>query len=143
MILDLHKLVPPGNRASYLTVPKGWAHAHAHGRTPRFDVPVEVLREALIAVAAQEPRCELVQIEPDGRQAEFEQRSRLFKFRDLVVVEFVPLSATASTLAVFSRSLKGYYDFGVNKARVERWLSKLPEQTSRLRSAAPRDAEDF
>ncbi len=141
MILDLHKLVPPRRRNWWLMVPKGWAHAHAQGRTPRFDVPVEVLREALVAVAAQEPRCHLLNLEKEARQAEFEQRSRLFGFPDRIVVEFVELGRGASTLAIYSRALRGYWDLGVNRKRVERWLDALPEQISRLRNAAPRDEE--
>lgn len=143
MILDLHKLVPPSSPNRCLMVPTGWAHPHADGRTPRFDVPVEVLREALVAVAAQQPRCHLIALEREARQAEFEQKSRLFGLPHRIVVEFVPLGRSTSTLAIYSRSLKGYWDFGVNARRVHRWLDALPEQISRLRNAAPRDSEDY
>ncbi len=143
MILDLQRLKPPKRPNWCLKVPHGWAQPHAQGRTPRFDVPVEVLREALVAVAAQQPRCHLLKLDKDARQAEFEQKSRLFGFADRIVVEFVPLGQSASTLAIYSRSVTGYWDLGVNGKRVERWLAVLPEQVSRLRNAAPRDSEDY
>jgi len=141
VIRDLRSLQPPKSPNWHFAAPESWSQPHAAAQSPRFDVPVAVLREALVAVAAREPRCTLLNLEKEARQAEFEQKSRLFGFPDRIVVEFVELGEGRSTLAVYSRSLTGHYDFGVNRKRVERWLDALPEAISRLRSAAPRDAE--
>ncbi|MGP1253143.1 MAG: DUF1499 domain-containing protein [Kiloniellales bacterium] len=142
MILDLQKLIPPGRPNWHLVVPNGWAHPHALGRAPRFDVSLDVLREALVGVVAEEPRCHIVGMEKEARQVEFEQKSRLFGFPDRIVVEFVTLGNGASTLAIYSRSLKGYWDFGVNRKRVERWLAALPAQIERQRDVVAADVED-
>jgi uncharacterized protein (DUF1499 family) len=141
MILDLRNLEPPKSPNWHFVAPAAWQQPHAKARSPRFDVPVEVLREAAVAVAAREPRCTLLNLEREARQAEFEQKSRLFGFPDRVVVEFVDLGEGGSTVAIYSRSLTGHYDMGVNRKRVERWLNALPEAISRLRNASPRDSE--
>ncbi|MEM0922633.1 MAG: DUF1499 domain-containing protein [Pseudomonadota bacterium] len=54
----------------------------------------------------------------------FVQRSKLVGFPDFLTVKSVPVAGGAS-LVVYSRSQYGYSDLGVNKARVEDWLSKL------------------
>ncbi|WP_162906533.1 DUF1499 domain-containing protein [Algihabitans albus] len=128
-------MTPPKSPNWHLVVPNGWAHTHALGRAPRFDVPLDLLREALVAVAAQEPRCHLLALDQEARQAEFEQKSRLFGFADRIVVEFVALGNGASTLALYSYSLKGYWDLGVNRKRLERWLAALPSQVAHLVAA--------
>jgi uncharacterized protein (DUF1499 family) len=40
-------------------------------------------------------------------------------------VEFVPLGPDRSSLALYSRSRYGEYDFAKNRKRVERWLFLL------------------
>ncbi|MCB1632914.1 MAG: DUF1499 domain-containing protein [Pseudomonadales bacterium] len=37
----------------------------------------------------------------------------------------MPLGEARSTLIIYSRSVYGYSDLGVNKARVNRWLAEL------------------
>jgi uncharacterized protein (DUF1499 family) len=63
-----------------------------------------------------EPRCD--------RIARFLQCTRVMRFPDTIDVEVFP-SGDGSTLAIYSRSLIGRTDFGVNRARVERWLAAL------------------
>jgi uncharacterized protein (DUF1499 family) len=46
-------------------------------------------------------------------------------FPDTIVVRFLDLPDGRSTLAIYSRSRFGESDFGVNHARLERWLGKL------------------
>jgi uncharacterized protein (DUF1499 family) len=47
------------------------------------------------------------------------------RFPDTVDIEVLPVGDNQSTLAIYSRSLIGRSDLGVNRARVERWLAKL------------------
>jgi uncharacterized protein (DUF1499 family) len=64
------------------------------------------------------PNCE--------RTARFVQRSRLMRFPDTIDIEVFSVGEK-STLAIYSRSLLGRRDFGVNRARIERWLAALDE----------------
>jgi uncharacterized protein (DUF1499 family) len=49
-------------------------------------------------------------------------------FPDTVVVRFFKRPGGRSTLALYSRSQLGKSDFGVNRARIARWLEKLTMQ---------------
>jgi uncharacterized protein (DUF1499 family) len=76
-----------------------------------------VLAEAHVRAMPNEP----------GRPhlARFIQYTPLMRFPDTVDIEAFPAADGGSTLAIYSRSLLGRSDFGVNHARVERWLHKL------------------
>jgi uncharacterized protein (DUF1499 family) len=53
------------------------------------------------------------------------QHTRLMRFPDTIDIEVLPAAGTQSTLAIYSRSLIGHGDLGVNRARIERWLAAL------------------
>jgi uncharacterized protein (DUF1499 family) len=57
------------------------------------------------------------------------QHSVLLRFPDVITVEFVALDADRSSLAIYSRARYGRGDFGVNRKRVQRWLSRLEQMT--------------
>ncbi len=97
----------------------------AHEESPVFDMPVGELRDRWRAMAAGRPRVRLLAETEDGLQADYVQRSARFRFPDIITVRFIPLAAEQSTLAVYSRSLYGHSDLGVNRARVESWLAEL------------------
>ena len=74
------------------------------------------LAQANITELPCEPNCD--------RSARFIQYSRGMRFPDTIDVEVFP-AGTGSTLAIYSRSLIGRKDFGVNRARITRWLDAL------------------
>ena len=47
------------------------------------------------------------------------------RFPDTIDAEVLPVGDNQSTLALYSRSLIGRKDFGVNRARLTRWLAAL------------------
>jgi uncharacterized protein (DUF1499 family) len=58
---------------------------------------------------------------------EYVQRSNRMRYPDLISVEFITRPEGQSTIAIYSRSVYGYSDDGVNKARITNWLTKLDE----------------
>ncbi|MGD1934034.1 MAG: DUF1499 domain-containing protein, partial [Candidatus Phaeomarinobacter sp.] len=56
---------------------------------------------------------------------EFLHYSAVLNFMVMISIRVLPVDAKHSTIAIYSRSKTGYYDFGVNKARVEDWLEEL------------------
>ena len=68
------------------------------------------------------------QLDQDGLQYQYRQRSLVFRFPDFVDVRYIPIDDHTSTLAIYSRAKYGYSDFGVNKKRVEMWLALLQSQ---------------
>ncbi len=91
-----------------------------HADSPVFDVSVDELHDRWREVVTAQPRVEL--LAGDGQQFDYIQRSALFRFPDIVTVRFISVSPSQSTLAIYSRSVYGKSDFGVNRKRVEAWL---------------------
>ena len=81
---------------------------------------------ALRRIASTEPRVYPLGRFNDKLQAAYVARSRVLNFPDLVQVAAVP-DGQGSWPVIYSRSVYGRYDFGVNRQRVETWLSRIPD----------------
>jgi uncharacterized protein (DUF1499 family) len=91
----------------------------------RYAMSPGALLARLRHIALAEPDTVALSCEPDcDRAARFIQYTRLMRFPDTIDIE-VFAADHKSTLAIYSRSLLGRRDFGVNRARVARWLTKL------------------
>lgn len=109
----------------YLLCPKGACSTRTDGEAPVFDVPVERLQVAWGEMLAEQPRLQLLRRDVTNTQIDYVQRTRFLRFPDLVTVRFVPIDEAHSTLAIYSRSVWGRGDMGVNRKRVEEWLARL------------------
>ncbi len=85
------------------------------------DAPAQVMAR-LGAVAMGEPRTERLTGSVEEGFVTYVQRSRLMGYPDAISVRVTPEGA-GSRLTIWSRSRDGQSDLGVNRARVERWLS--------------------
>jgi uncharacterized protein (DUF1499 family) len=90
-----------------------------------YDMPAAELSRRLTQVALAEPDTHALPCDPPCGLLRFVQYSRVMRFPDTVDVEVLPSGDARSTLAIYSRSLVGYSDLGVNRARIERWLAAL------------------
>ena len=109
----------------YLLCPPGFCGDQAHGTSPTFDLSVIGLRARWDGVMAAQPR--LVILSEDDGQVDYVQRTAMMRYPDIITVRFISLLPDRSTLAVYSRSVYGTSDFGVNAARIEAWLEALNE----------------
>ena len=97
---------------------------------PVYPVSAERLRAIVAEVAQEEPRTLSTwanSFPDDGDQDRYGTRSRILRFPDTVNVKIIPRGENGATLALYSRSQIGYWDFGVNRARLERWLERIGE----------------
>ena len=111
----------------FLVCPREFCGADPHADSPVFDVSVEQLRVRWREVLAAQPRVELVVEDEEGQQFDYVQRSARFRFPDIITVRFISVSPSQSTLAIYSRSVYGKSDLGVNRERIEGWLDILLE----------------
>lgn len=93
---------------------------------PVFAVPAERLRAIVAEIATAESGTALIHTEADAHDR-YLVRTRVLRFPDLVDVRIIPIDENQSTVALYSRSRIGYWDFGVNRARLERWLGRMRE----------------
>lgn len=117
-------IVRPATSNSALAAPSGFAPSPDIA-TPLYHLPAARLFAAVKAVAAAEPRTFLQAAYPADLQADYVARSRLFNFPDLVLAAVEPRGPGSAVLILYSRSVYGSGDFGVNRARVRAWLAAL------------------
>ena len=87
--------------------------------------PTDLLARVKRVALAEPDTKELPGAPGRERGARFVQYTRLMRYPDTIDVEVIPVGENQSTLALYSRSLVGRKDFGVNRARLERWLAAV------------------
>jgi len=123
-IADLRGPLPQNG---FLTCPSGYCAAEPEMASPEVPIDAARLAELWQELLRGESRVTMLSSDPEGRRFVLIQRSALFGFPDVITVEFVPLGSDRSSLAIYSRARYGKLDFGVNRKRIERWLSGLQE----------------
>ncbi|MBV8739141.1 MAG: DUF1499 domain-containing protein [Alphaproteobacteria bacterium] len=124
--VDITTLRPPLPPPSFLACPPDYCAA-AGNSVPIFAMPWLRLHEVWAQMIARQPRIVRIAEELDGRRLVYIQHSSLFRFPDIITVEFVPLGPDRSSLALYSRSRYGHYDFRQNRRRIETWLARLSD----------------
>lgn len=130
--IDWSTLKRPTSPNSALAAPEGFAQ-RPDIATRRYDTPPPVLLAALRRVAEAQPRVFSLASFEDRLQAAYVARSAVWNFPDIIYVAAVP-DGGGSAPVIYSRSVYGRYDLGVNRHRVETWLAQVP---GALRSEAP------
>ena len=125
--IDLATLRPPLPLPSFFACPPDYCAAPAGISVPIYSMPWQRLREVWAQMIAREPRVVGVAEELDGRRRVCIQHSSLFRFPDIITVEFVAMGPDRSSLALYSRSRYGRYDFRQNRRRIETWLARLSD----------------
>jgi Protein of unknown function (DUF1499) len=124
--VSIAALRPPLPPPSFLACPPDYCTAGVAGiSSPIFALPWDRLRDDWAKMIGGELRVVRVSAEQQGRRLTYIQHPFLFRFPDVVTVEFVPLGPESSSIALYSRSRYGHYDFHQNRRRVETWLSML------------------
>lgn len=125
-MIDFATLQRPSSPNTCLVAPPGLCGAaEADSAAPKFPYPAAHVRDAFFRMVGRQPRVTHGAKDEAGLQYEVIQRSAFWRFPDSITVRFIPLPEGGSTLAIYSRSLTGYSDFGVNRKRVEAWLAAL------------------
>lgn len=129
-LLDMSHIERPNSPNSALAAPAG-TQPLPDIVTPTYDVPASQLYAAVVITAAAQERTFLAAEYPEQRQVHFVARSAVLNFPDLVAAQVGDTAPGHSTLVLYSRSVYGYSDFGVNRQRVIAWLAALQSNINR------------
>jgi uncharacterized protein (DUF1499 family) len=133
-LMDITHIIRPGSPNTALAAPAGFTPP-PDVVTPPYNISADGLFAAVQDVAAGQPRTYQAALFPDPRQAHYVARTALLNFPDLIMVQVRTDGQDRSTLIMYSRSVYGRSDFGVNRKRVETWLAalqtKLPSPSER------------
>ena len=123
-LLDVRRL--PGARSSNsaLAAPAGFQPPPDLVTRP-FGAPPPAVFAAASAAALSQPRTTLHREFAGALQAHFVARSALLGFPDLVALQVLPGADGGSQLVIWSRSVYGRYDLGVNRRRLAAWVSAI------------------
>lgn len=121
---DLSDLQRPSSPNTYLAGPIGFEPIPDLA-TQQYDVPPEQLLAAVQGVIMAQPRTTALAFDSGRLRADYVVRSRVFGFRDVVLTQVLRLPDGQSALVLYSYSLTGHYDFGVNRSRVTALLAAL------------------
>ena len=125
LALDPLTLERTGKPNDFLVCPEGRCTAVTDRAGPVLAMaPADQLRLWEEVIAAS-PRTRLLEINETTLLIHAEQRSRIFRFVDTIVIQVLPAGDSGSTFAAYSRSELGYSDMGVNQARLEEWIARL------------------
>lgn len=124
-MLTIKTLERPKTPNTFLIAPDGYCENEIPDElAPVFkDLNASALKTAFIRAIEEEPR--LVTLEDNELSMEFRQRTSIIGWPDFITVYFIELQSGGSTVAIYSRSKYGRSDFGVNRKRIQRWLTLL------------------
>jgi Protein of unknown function (DUF1499) len=124
-VVSIPELRSPLPRNSFLACPPDYCSVAEAIASPVFDLPWDRLRDYWVETISGETRVVRAVADLGLRRYVYIQHSPLFRFPDIVTVELIPLGPTRSSIALYSRSRYGEYDFAKNRKRVEKWLVLL------------------
>ena len=99
----------------------------ANEYSPIFNFSIDELKKRWDQMIAQTSNTALLYDENHSNHRIYVQYSKFWSFPDLIQVSFSSIHSGQSTIQLYSRSLLGYYDFDVNKIRLQKWLSAIKE----------------
>jgi uncharacterized protein (DUF1499 family) len=132
--MDITHLARPASPNTALAAPAGFSPA-PDVVTPRYKLPADRLFALLRDIAASQPNTYQAALYPEQLQVHYVARSTVLNFPDLIMAQVRTDGPDGSDLILYSRSVYGRSDFGVNRKRVEAWLAalqiKLPPSSER------------
>lgn len=123
--VTIAELRSPLPKPSFLACPPSYCSVAQAVTSPVFDLPWDRLHGYWMEMITGQRHVVKVATNLDRQRLVYIQHSPLFRFPDIVTVEFVPLGPDRSSIAVYSRSRYGKFDFAKNRKRVEKWLVLL------------------
>lgn len=123
-LMDVAAIVRPSSPNTALAAPEGFSPT-PDIVMPDFSVAPGVLFGAIRAIAKAQPRTFEAADFPDHLQAHYIVRSLLLNYPDQVMVQVRAAGPGSSQLILYSRSVYGHSDLGVNRKRLETWLVAL------------------
>lgn len=134
VLMNVTKIVRPSTPNTALAAPAGFKPA-PDIVTPAYNIAADKLLALIQDVAASQPRVYPAANYANQLQVHYVARSPVFNFPDLVMVQVVRTGSGSSNLVIYSRSVYGQSDLGVNRKRLDTWLAalntKLPSPSER------------
>jgi uncharacterized protein (DUF1499 family) len=130
VLMDMTRIERPATPNTFLAGPADMRPEPDLALEPQ-SLPARTLYEKASTVFGGLPGVYVAAAFPDQLQEHYVVRSALLNFPDLVTVQVEAATAGRSTLVIWSRSVYGRSDFGVNRRRTLAWLAALQQSKER------------
>jgi len=127
---DLRTVKRPDSPNNYLICARNLCPG-ADEDGPMVDLPPEKVLVAALKVAAAETDTSPAEVSAGMAQIVFIQRTPWLRFPDIVRIQAISSVSGKTGVALYSQSVYGRYDFGVNKARARRWMAAIKAELER------------
>ncbi len=128
--MDMSRIERPATPNTFLAGPAGM-RPDPDLTTAEQARPAGTLFDFARATFERQPRTYVAAAFPDRLQVHYVVRSALMNYPDLVTVQVHAAGSDRSTLIIWSRSVYGRGDFGVNRDRTKAWLAALQQSNER------------
>lgn len=125
--VDFKHLEPINKPNYYLVCPREYCNLKPQQYSPVMGIDVNALMSRGEQVLDGMSRTQKIAYDAKRKQFQYVQKSLIFRFPDIVTIQYIPIDKQHSTMAILSRSKYGYSDFGVNKKRVQYILKSLTQ----------------
>ena len=130
-LINFKELVLKNTRNQYLVLPKNFiSKSKPNLISPVFKCNVNELQSVFIEFINSQNRIRNIVLDKKNYKFSCIQSTRVFRFPDIIDFEFLSINIDYSSVAIYSRSRYGYYDFNVNKRRVMLWLDEISRNIS-------------
>ncbi len=123
--VDFASLRKHGKPNQYLVCPAGHCADAPDREAPEFDMDADALAERWKTLMATRDNVSLLRADETARLFDYVARTPRIRWPDIVSVQFLERPEGRSSLAIYSRAVYGYRDFGANRTRIDGWLSQL------------------
>lgn len=123
--VDFKHLELPNSPNYYWVCPVTYCNKAPSEHAPVFDVGKSKLQKIGDKILKAMPRMQLIKADTAESKFFYVQKSLVFRFPDYITIQYIDVSPQQSSVALLSRSKYGYYDFSVNKKRVQSILRQL------------------
>lgn len=129
--IDFTKMASIRGPAQWLACPGYEMCKELDDRTPIYDNDVaSIKRHWDTMLKEQEPGMQLLTADDATHQYTYVSRSGFFQLPDLTTVQIFANGETRASIAIFSRSVYGFGDFGSNSRRVIRIMDYMDKNLS-------------
>lgn len=124
--VDFATLTLKDSPNQYLVCPENLCNGQQHRVSASYSMPAEELASLWYEIVSEKPRTVQMQVDNGAvNQVDYVQRTELMQYPDWITVRFIELDDRQSTLAIYSRSVYGESDLGVNQERIDGWLAEM------------------
>ncbi len=131
VLVDFEELPELSSQNYYVVCPPNYCSIKPNEISPVFPFDMHHLDIHWQEVVSKQNGLKLIAEDKQKLLYTYVQRTKYLRLPQVINVQLLPIDKNHSTLAIYSQSKYGYFDFGANKNRVNEWLKDLRDSVGK------------